>query len=193
MTWAMSGITGAGAGQYSVVPTTPPGLLLPGESAIVSVTAAALPSPVSSADPEAFAAAVTITTDVPLDPPHVVSLAEPPLGDQLSFAAPSLRFGQTPLNTSLSQVVAVSNQANTGSPPATFTVTPQGAGSSAYSVTPSTASNLAAGATSPLMNVVFTPSSAIPYPPRSRSRPPTLSARPSRPRFHSRGPGRKER
>lgn len=165
LTWAMSAVNGAGASQYTVVAGTPPGLLLPGESAIVTVSALAVPSPAASVDPEAYAASVTITTDVPLDPPHVVSLGETPLGDQLSLAASSLRFGQAPIGTTLAQPLTVTNEANDGSPSASFLLAVSGAGASAYDVAPASASNVASGGgeTAP-MSVVFAPSSAVAYP-----------------------------
>ena len=143
-------------------PSTPPrGLLSPGQSTTVIVWAAAIPSPAPDPNPAGLAATVTITTDVPLDPPHTVSLGEIPLGDQLSFSLSSLRFGEPPIGTTLSQPFVVENAANAGSPAATVTLAVQGSGASAYAVTPSTASGIApAGGWSGEETAAFTPPSS---------------------------------
>ena len=82
----------------------------------MTVTAAAIPSPTSAPNPAAYAASVAINTDVPLDPTHVVTLGETPLGDQLvlSTAGP-LRYGQVPIDASITQNITVTNNANPGS------------------------------------------------------------------------------
>jgi hypothetical protein len=166
MTWYLGSPTGVGTAQYSVQALPPPGLLTPGASATVFVTAAALPSPVANPNPSAYAAQLTITTDVPLDPPHVVTLGETPMGDQLAFGVTSpLRFGQVPINTSLPQAFALVNAGNPGSPPAAVSFQLSGPGAAAYSVSPSALSGLPPGGHASLPeNVTFSPTGATPYP-----------------------------
>ena len=91
MVWSMSGLSGTGAARYTLAASPSPGVLIPGASAIVTVGAAPIPSPSPSTDPSTFSAQVTITTDVPFDPAHVVTLGETPLGDQLSFSSTPAR------------------------------------------------------------------------------------------------------
>lgn len=116
LTWSMSAVTGPGASLFGVTTSAPPGTLIPGQSVTVEVSAASIPSPAPS--PVDLAAQLTITTDVPFDSPHVVTLTEVPLGDQLSVSVGNLRFGQIPIQTSLSQTFTVSNVANPDSPAA---------------------------------------------------------------------------
>jgi hypothetical protein len=165
MSWSIGAITGTGAAEYGVSTSPPPGLLVPGASATVTVTAAAVPSPAPNPDPSAFAAEVAITTDVPLDDPHVVSLGETPLGDQLSFSVDSLRFGQFPIDTTIAQTLTVTNGANPGSPAANVSLAMQGAGASAYQASPPSVSNLAPGGTvSPDESITFAPTASVAYP-----------------------------
>jgi hypothetical protein len=138
MRWAVSGPLGPGASQYTLAAGSPlGGLLVPGAFATLTVNAAAIPSPVPNPSPSAFVATLTVTTDVPLDPPHVVSLGEPPLGDQLSFAIQAttspLRFGQVPIDTSLRQLFTVTNSANPGSAVANLSFALVSSGTSGYS------------------------------------------------------------
>jgi hypothetical protein len=156
MTWTLGPVSGVGAGQYSVQASPPPGLLIPGASASVLVSAAAVPSPAANPNPSAYAAQLTITTDIPLDPPHVVTLGETPMGDQLAFGVASpVRFGQVPIGTSLSQTLGVVNAANPGSPRAAFSLQLGGPGASAYAVSPSSVGT---------ENLSFSPTNATPYP-----------------------------
>jgi hypothetical protein len=159
-------VTGPGAANYVVSSTPGPGLLEPGATAIVTVTAAALPTPVPDPDPAAFAAQIVITTDVPFDPPHVVSLGETPLGDRLVLSAGRLRFGQFPINTTTDpQTFTVTNNANPGSPAANVSLSLSGLGMSGYTMTPLTLSNIApGGGVAGPVSVTFDPSSAIGYP-----------------------------
>jgi hypothetical protein len=116
LTWSLSPITGPGAAQFTVTPVPSPGLLPPGRSVSLLVTAAAIPSPAPNPDPAALAAQFTISTDIPLDSPHVVPLSEIPLGDQLSFSVNNLRFGQWPVDrVSPQQTFTITNAANAGS------------------------------------------------------------------------------
>ncbi len=165
MSWSMSDVTGAGASLYTVSSSPPPGTLIPGAAATIIVSAAPVASPAPSTDPALFAAQVTITTDVPLDPPHVVTLGETPLGDQLSFTSASpLRFGQVPVAMSLSQGFTVANGANPGSAPATLSFVLEGEGATAYTVVPGAASNLApGGGVTTGESIVFTPANGTAY------------------------------
>ena len=166
MTWDLSAVAGAGSAQFSVRSSPAPGLLAPGASATVIVTALGVPSPAPNPTPSAYAASLTITTDVPFDNPHVVSLAETPLGDQLSVSVSSLRFGQFPINTTtVSQTFTVTNNANAGSPSANVSFAAGGTNASAYSVVPAAQSNIAPnGGTSAPESVTFHPSSANIFP-----------------------------
>ncbi len=140
--WTMSAITGPGAAKYSVTSSAQPGLLIPGASVTVTVNAAAVPSPAPDPNPASLAAQIAITTDVPFDPPHVVTLSEVPLGDQLSISAGSLRFGQVPLSTTVGQSFTVTNAANPGSQDATFSMA-LGGSAAGYAV--QSAGSIAAG------------------------------------------------
>jgi hypothetical protein len=163
LTWSMAPTTGPGASQYTVEASPAPGLLIPGTFSTVTVTAEKVPSPVANPDPSAFAAQIAITTDVPLDPAHVVTLGETPLGDQLSFVTSSpLRFGQVPIDVTLGQVVTVTNSANAGSPAASLAFALGGPGASGY-VAPASIASLAPGA-SGSSSLVFAPTKAIAYP-----------------------------
>jgi hypothetical protein len=147
LTWTMSSITGPSANLYNAVASPLPGLLIPGASATVTVTVAKVPSPAPTLNLAQLAAQVTINTDVPFDPPHVVTLSEAPLGDQLSVSVGSLRFGQVPVNTSIGQNFAITNNANPGSADAKLAlsvISGLDSGLTAYSV-PASAS-IAAGA-----------------------------------------------
>ena len=149
MNWWISGsITGLGAAQYTVS-TTPTGapivdagpaeamVLAPGMTETLYVSAKPLPGGVTS--PTQLNAQFTVETDVPYDSPHVISLQEIPIGDQLAFWPPTLGFGYVPLASSpaptLPQTFTVTNYANAGSAPAQFTLAVQGTGQSAYTPT----------------------------------------------------------
>ncbi|MGA7121076.1 MAG: choice-of-anchor D domain-containing protein, partial [Polyangiaceae bacterium] len=146
MNWWISGsITGLGAAQYTVS-TTPTGapivdagpaeamVLGPGMTETLYVSAKPLPGGVTS--PTQLNAQFTVETDVPYDSPHVISLQEIPIGDQLAFWPPTLGFGYVPLaptpTPTLPQTFTVTNYANPGSAPAQFTLAVQGTGQSAY-------------------------------------------------------------
>jgi hypothetical protein len=132
---------------------------------MITVTPAAIPSPAPDPTPAAYEANITISTDVPFDNPHVVTLGETPLGDQLAFSLGSLRFGQFPIdNTTIAQNFTVTDSANPGSPAANLALLVVGTPASAYALTPSSVANLAPGATSGTEGVTFGPTSAVPYP-----------------------------
>jgi hypothetical protein len=171
LNWSMSSVTGPGAGQYMLTaPTQPsnnaqPGLLRPGESSTISISVAGLPLYAKSSSaapaPATLAAQLTITTDVPYDSPHVVSLNEVPIGDQLSVSVGSLGFGQFPINQStLPLSFTITNNGNSGpnADSAGVVLTPS---NSAYSVSPSPVNLPPGGGTagSSTENVVFTPTS----------------------------------
>jgi hypothetical protein len=123
LTWSLGPLTGPGAAQYTVTALRTPGLLTSGQSAALRVTAKAIPSPAPNPSPAALAAQFSITTDIPLDSPHVVPLSDTPLGDQLSLSVDSLRFGQYPLDhVTPPQSFTVTNAANPGSSPANLTL-----------------------------------------------------------------------
>ncbi len=163
LNWMMGAVTGSGSAQYTVAAVPPPGLLMPGGSSTVTVTPAAIPSPASDPAPSAFAAQIVITTDVPFDNPHVVSLSETALGDELSLSVQSFRFGQFPIGTTtLPQTFTVTNNANAGSPAANVSLALQGSGASTYAVTPTSISNLApGGGVSGIESVTFDPPTAV--------------------------------
>jgi hypothetical protein len=132
LTWSLGPVTGPGAAQYTVTALRAPGLLPSGQSASLRVTGKAIPSPAPNPDPAALAAQFAITTDVPLDNPHVVPLTEKPLGDQLSVSVGSLRFGQFPLDhMTPPQTFTITNAANPGSPAANLTLALTGDGGAA--------------------------------------------------------------
>ncbi len=166
LVWAMSALTGPGKADYTLSASPAPGTLEPGQSSTVTVTAGPIASPAASPSPSAYAASVTVTTDVPFNQPHVVSLGETPLGDQLAFSVSSFRFGQIPIQTStIPQTFTLVNDANAGSPAANLSLVVGGSGASAYSVAPNTVTNLGpSGAKSPTIGVSFAPSSPVAYP-----------------------------
>jgi hypothetical protein len=164
MSWTLGALSGPGASRYTVTTNPAPGLLLPGEGAVVTVTAAAVPSPAVDPTPSTYDAQLTIETDVPYDNPHVVTLGTTPLGDQLSFSAGTLKFGQLPIGTAVSQPLIVSNRANPGSPAANATLVVQGTGASGYSVAPGSVTNLGAGNASDALSVTFAPAHGQSYP-----------------------------
>ncbi len=150
---------------FAVTANPPPGLLIPGASSTVTVTGTDISSPASNLDAAAYQANVTITTDVPLDPPHVVTLSETPVGDQLSFSiAGPLRYGQIPVKTSIGQGLTITDHANPGSPPASVKLVAAGPGAAGYSVAQSPVASLAPGTTSATETVTFAPTAAMSYP-----------------------------
>jgi hypothetical protein len=166
LSWSLAGPTGTGAGQYTVTASPTPGTLAPGASSTVTVTALAVPSPAVNADPASLAAQVVITTDVPFDPPHVVTLTEVPLGDQLFVTLPdqgggTLRFGQVPLSTPVIRTLTLTNNANPGSPAANVALSVGGTGGAAYSL--GSSSSAPASSASSGVAVTFNPASAGPY------------------------------
>jgi hypothetical protein len=164
MNWALSPVAGPGAANYTLAANPAPGLLAPGASSAITVTPAQIPSPAVNPSPSAYAATVTITTDVPYDQPHLVSLGETPLGDQLSFSVASLRFGQIPIATStIVQAFTVVNQANAGSPAANLSFSLSGTGAGAFKLTSIGIQNLGPSGDSDPGGVEFEPASPIPY------------------------------
>ena len=172
--WSLGNVTGAGAAQYKVFASkdggTLGGTLSPGQSDSFSVGAAAIPSPAPNVDPAAYAAQLTIQSNVPGDYGHVVALNEPPLGDQLRFSGVRLDslgrllFGEVPINTPLAQAFAVANLANPGSPPATVTLLKTGTGAAAYSIAvPPELVSLGPGETSSSSEVTFTATAPVAY------------------------------
>ncbi len=175
MNWWLTGdITGPGTAQYAVSTTGPNGmaapnpgpttpmLLAPRATATVSVSAKVLPSGVTGAS--ALDAQLTVATDVPYDLPHVISIHEVPIGDQLVFSPTSLGFGSVPVSTTtLPLSFTVTNNANPGSASASFTLAVQGTGQSAYTPASWSTLSLASGA-SLTEAVAFSPTNASLYP-----------------------------
>jgi hypothetical protein len=164
-------VDGAGSAEagappiFTISADPPPGLLIPGAASTVTVTGTPIPSPAPSLDPGAYSALVTITTDVPLDPPHVVTLSETLIGDQLSFSLASpMRFGQIPIDTSIQQQFTVTNAASAGSPPANVALVVGGLGATGYAIAPASIASLAPGATSGTETVTFSPAAAASFP-----------------------------
>jgi hypothetical protein len=179
MNWWLSNVAGPGAARYTVTAVTSPSgtvsaqpgllhLLHPGESSTVHVGvngAIASGAQTAAPPPAMLAAQITVATDVQTDSPHVVSLSEIPVGDQLSVLVGSLAFGPfTVGSTTLPQTFLIRNDANPRSPVANVSLGLQGAGASAYSVTPPTASNLAPGGGMSTASVTFAPASAGSHP-----------------------------
>jgi hypothetical protein len=171
MTWQLGPVTGAGAARYTTSATPAPGLLGPGQSATVTVTAQpfdAMPAggaPVNP-DPTTLAAEVVVTTDIPFDMGRAVSLGEIPVGDQLALSTSRLNFGQFPAGqTTVAQAFTVTNAANLGSPDAHYSLVVQGAGAASYSMSPAASSvGLSAQGTSAPESVTFSPMGGVPYP-----------------------------
>jgi hypothetical protein len=164
-TASSTGTSDAGSALFTVSADPPAGLLMPSQVSVVTVTGTAVPSPTSQPDPAAYATQVTVLTDVPFDPPHVVTLGEIPLGDQLSITvANPLRFGQVPVGTTFGQSLTLSNGANAGSPAANVSLAVSGSGAGAYTVVPPTVASLGPGATSGNVTVTFAPTSPVASP-----------------------------
>ena len=170
MNWTLAGPGGSGAAQYTVTADPVPGLLGPGASSTVTVTALAVPSPAVNPNPASLAAQVVVTTDVPLDPAHIVTLSELPLGDQLFVTVPDpipnlLRFGELPLDTSVTRGFTLTNNANPGSPAASVSVLvvpASDAGAAPYSPTSQVASPAAGAFVS--VPITFNAATAGAYP-----------------------------
>jgi hypothetical protein len=108
---------------YTISPSS--GTIAPnGGTATITVSPAAMPQYPTNTNPSAFADSITITTDIPNDTAHTVSISETPLGDILSVSPTSLSFGSIPISTnSPAQTFVVLNAANAGSPTANVTIT----------------------------------------------------------------------
>ena len=123
---------------YSFSPAT--ATLAAGASSIITVSPAAMPQLPPNPSPSAFADTITITTDIPNDTAHPVSLSETPLGDILSVQPTSLNFGANPINTSaMPQTFVVVNDANTGTPTANVSLASSDATDFPLSTTTTTA------------------------------------------------------
>ncbi len=95
-----------------------------GGTATITVSPVAMPQYPANTNPSSFADSITITTDIPNDTAHTVSLSETPLGDILSVKPSSLGFGSIPVSTSSTvQTFVVVNGANAGTATANVTVT----------------------------------------------------------------------
>ncbi len=163
MTWggALSSTNSANGTWYSIVPA---GATLPaGGSSMVMVTPVAMPQfPTDPTNLAQFNDTIVVTTDIPGDTAHNVTLSETPLGDVLVLNTASFTFGSTPINTPETAPFTITNNANNGSPQANVTITSQGADSADFTVAPSTES-IAAGATTGNVNVTFQAATAATY------------------------------
>jgi hypothetical protein len=169
LNWTLAGPTGPGASFFTVTASPGPGTLQPGQQAQITVNGTALPSPVLNPDPAALSAQLIVTTDVPFDPPHVISLTEVPVGDQLFVSVPdqignAMRFGQVPVATPVGRTFTVTNNANMGSSTSNVllsVVAASDAGAAAYSQPATVAIGPGASATE---SVTFNAPAAVSYP-----------------------------
>jgi hypothetical protein len=136
LTWS-AGPANTSASPYAVSPTT--GSLAAGDSVSVVVTPGPIPA-VSSVQQDFYADAVTFTTDVVGDQPHVVTLSQTASGAILAFNPDSLSFGDVPLRKTRAATVQV---VNTGNTVAHVTLASTGDG---FSISPTTATAVAPGA-----------------------------------------------
>jgi hypothetical protein len=143
MTWNAS--LGLGANSpYTFSPNT--GTLSPGQSSTVTVSPNAMPQYPANTKPSAFADSITITTDIPNDTAHTVSLSETPLGDILSVTPTSMNFGQVSINTSSSpQTFVVANAGNGLAPGDTGNVSIASSNATAFSLSTSSVTAPAGG------------------------------------------------
>jgi hypothetical protein len=99
----------SGASYYTL--GAPSGSVAPGDAFNLSVTPVAIPAS-SLTTSDLYAGAVTITTDVVGDTPHVVSLHETALGARLSINVSQLDFGPVTIGTSKDLPFSVTNDGN---------------------------------------------------------------------------------
>jgi hypothetical protein len=115
MTW--TAVLGRDAtSPYTFSPST--ASLAAGDVSTITVTPKLIPQTPADPKPAAFEDAITITTTIVGDAPHVVQLNETPLGAILSFDQPSnaLDFGDVPVSTTSSPLpFAIKNDGNAGS------------------------------------------------------------------------------
>ncbi len=124
----------------------------------VTLTPPAVPFP--SPIPGNYADTITITTDIPNDPPHVINVTVSAQGAILAFdttATPNFgSFGQRPINSTASQSFAIKN---TGNAAALVTASTTGAG---FAVAPAGAVNVAASGGSAAFDATFHPTNTNP-------------------------------
>jgi hypothetical protein len=146
-TWNAAMALGASS-PYAVSPAS--GSIAAGGSATLTVTPAAIPSTSSIAPLDD---SVSITTNIPGDSAHVVSVSETPSGAILAVTPSAYDFGGVAVNTTATHGLSVSN---TGNASATVSFT-TGSGSSAFTVGP--ASQSVAGGASGAFTASFAPTS----------------------------------
>ena len=117
MTWSMA--LGLDSSPFSAVAVPPAGTLAAGDSTTITITPASIPS-VASTAANAFGDALTITTDVVGDAPHVVTLNQTAQGAVLAFQPNDVNLGFVPVHTNSTGNFSV---VNTGNLPAHVTLT----------------------------------------------------------------------
>jgi hypothetical protein len=155
MTWGgvLNSTNSANGTWYSIAPAG--ATLAAGASSMVMVTPVAMPQyPTDPTNLAQFNDTIVITTNIPGDTAHNVTLSETPLGDILVLNTPSFTFGATPINTPETSPFTITNNANTGSPQASVAIHSTGTDSADFNVAPATES-IAAGATSGNVDVTF--------------------------------------
>ncbi|MGD0525324.1 MAG: choice-of-anchor D domain-containing protein, partial [Polyangiaceae bacterium] len=122
---------------FAVAPKT--GTVAAGQSTILTVTPAPIPA-VASIAPNAFGDTLQITTNVPGDGNHDVTLTETAQGAVLALDTSTISFGNVNLNQTSSSPF---NITNSGTAPATVTLGVTGA--PPYGVSPTTPTTLTVG------------------------------------------------
>jgi hypothetical protein len=150
----ITGVTFAGSLGYTTNATTS-SVVPAGGQLVVSVMAPAIPT--TSLVPGNYAGSLTVTTDLPSDTPHIVSLTEGALGAVLAFdttASPNFgSFGNVPVGTFANEGFSVVNTGNAAANVTLATTTPFGVLPAMFSI---------AGSASETSSASFTPSSTAP-------------------------------
>jgi hypothetical protein len=135
-----------------------------GDFDTITVQPNPMPQTPLNTSPSAFSDTITLTSNVPGDNPHTVTLSETPLGDIIQWTATTFAFGNQPVGTdSNAQTFTITNAANAGSPSANIAIQKGGDDPDDFSLSASSGT-LAAGATSPSISVAFdAPDTANPY------------------------------
>jgi hypothetical protein len=151
-TISVNGINGAVTTNAFTVGNTSLGA---GDLDTITVTPNVIPPNPPNTNPSFFGDIITLTSNVPLDNPHTVTLSETPLGDIIQVSATNFPFGNQPVNTSgTPQTFTITNNANPGSPSANVTITAGGDNPGDFTLAPGTAT-LAPGATSGPISLDF--------------------------------------
>jgi hypothetical protein len=141
-------LLGGATSPYVVSPTM--GSVAAGSSATITVTPAAIPS-VASVATNAFGDTLRITSNVPGDVSHDVTLTETAQGAVLTLDTTSVMFGNVNVGQTKGAPFSITN---TGTLPANVTLTAGGPG---FGVTPSTVTALTVGGSPLSGSAKFTP------------------------------------